>query len=77
MSPREPPEQLSVLGRNAEQLADHRDGKREGEVADHVEAPRFPQRRQQLLGDLGDARAELLDGARGERLADRVHADAV
>ena len=67
----EAPEQLSVLGRNAEQLADHRDRKREGEVADHVEAPRFPQRRQQLLGHLGDARAELLDGARGERLADQ------
>ena len=61
---------------NAEQLGDHRDRQREGELADRSISPRASVRRA-LVGDLLDPRPQLLDHPRRERLRDQAAQAAV
>ena len=65
-------ELLVILGRNAQEVSDHRHGQRIREVPDQVHLPGRGRAVQQELHDLRDPRAPRLDRARGERAPQRV-----
>ena len=60
------PEAGLVLSRDAEQVADHRDGQREGQPVDEVEASRGAGRGEEPAGDLADPRLKTGYRLRGE-----------
>ena len=80
------PEAGLVPGRDAEKVADHRDGKREGQRVDEVEARRGIEWRQEPAGGVTDPRLEAGYRPWGERagheppeagVAGRVHREHV
>ena len=63
---------LAVGNGNAEQLGDHRDRQREGELRDEVHLAGGRDAVDQLVGDLLDPRPQPFDHARCERLRDEA-----
>ena len=61
-------EAISILGRDAEQLGDHRDRKREREVVHELHAAFGSDSVDEVVGDLLDPRSQALDHARRKRL---------
>ena len=68
---------VAVLGRHAEQVADHDHRQRRGDLAHEVAAPLLADRVDQLRHDPPDLRLVILDAALGEALVDERAAQLV